>query len=214
MFSFHNKYLLITFIFAKLSYCLSQNDNNNIFGTVYYTLSQSNRVLSPVLTFYGKTDKSSRFLEARLNYEGMDIASIYGGYCFSFYNRDSNSYLEIVPTVGYLFGTFKGIAPSVQIFFESERIESFIQYFQPFFFNFKEENYAFAWSEILYKFTRNKHEIKFGPTLQNTYSSSILNFDIGIKAALAIGKFEFFTYGFNLQNNKIFMTFGITIESN
>ncbi|MBK9222410.1 MAG: hypothetical protein IPO16_09845 [Saprospiraceae bacterium] len=76
-----------------------QTKNNNLCASLYYSVSKfSKSTFAPVITYYKIPDQNSIYFEARINYDDIDVLSIYGGYCIAFETKD-NTFIEIVPTL-------------------------------------------------------------------------------------------------------------------
>lgn len=131
--------------------------------------------------------------EARYNYEGLDTASLWGGYNFS---TGENLVFEITPMVGGVFGDLTGIAPgfNLSLSYKNLVLSSQSEYFID--TANSENNYAYTWSELTYS---PWAWLRAGLVTQRTRAyKSELDIQRGFLVGVSFRKVEFTTYVFNL----------------
>ncbi|MGE5108285.1 MAG: hypothetical protein ACM3H8_12115 [Sphingobacteriales bacterium] len=161
-------------------------------------------------TFNTKSDGSSRvnvnpaisgsfgdyYFEARYNYEADNSASINVGKQI----LKKLKPVEIVPIVGFVFGSFKAVTVELQTSLESGKWA--LSTDNQFSFEYTQPNKSlyFNWTVARYKIT-NSFRIGISTILDKHVSRDIV-FDKGITAALAFEKWGIRFYAFNYEKGK------------
>jgi hypothetical protein len=162
------------------------------FGT-FNTISKNNKVtVSPAISGY----LDDYYFENRYNYETDNSASInVGKRIFK-----KSKHIEVVPMVGLVFGSFKGVTTELQTSFNynkwtfSTDNQFSFEYRQP------DKSLYFNWTMAIYKLTTSFH-IGLTTFLDKPVNKDMV-FDKGITAAILFKEWGLRLYAFNYEIEK------------
>ena len=137
-------------------------------------------------------------LEARYNYEGLDTASAWVGYNFSFGDKVT---LDFTPMIGGVFGHSYGVAPGYEATLRWRKLELYTEGEYVFDASDSSDSYFYTWSELsMYPVDW----FRFGLVIQRTKDYET-DFDIqhGLLIGFTYKKLTFTTYVFNPEDDPI-----------
>ena len=160
-----------------------------------YVLPDDDSFLLPVVY----ADRDWLHLEARYNYEAMDSASLWGGWCFA---TGSTVTLEAIPMLGFVFGDTSGIAPGLEFSLGWRQFELYSESEYVFDLDDSEANFFYAWSELTYA---PKDWLAFGLAAQRTraYETDV-DVQRGLLLELSRGPGSLRGYLFNFDRDEAF----------